>query len=287
MVFVIVALPVLRHARGADRHRCALVGGAFNGDTVVRAKVDAQTVIDILDADAGAVTRLILQEGRDLLRLHADAVVRDDEQNIIPVGLYGDFNVAGIDHQIQPVIDGIFNDGLQGDLVAVVIQAPRVHVKFIGELVFVAVLLDLEIALGVLDLLGDGDELVAAADADAEQPRQCMDHLDSIGVFAALTHPGDGIQRIVEKMRVDLRLQRLELCLAQDNFLLADGGHKLLDAAYHVAEGVREVLHLPRAAHGLKGEVVGVLLRAAATGGTADGTAPSPPPARPEKQAPP
>ena len=62
-------------------------------------------------------------------------------------------------------------------------------------------------------------------------------------------------------MRVDLRLQRLEFCLAQDNFLLADGGHKLLDAAYHVAEGVREVLHLPRAAHGLKGEVVGVLFK--------------------------
>ena len=88
-----------------------------------------------------------------------------------------------------------------------------------------------------------------------------MDHLDGIGVFAALTHPSDGIQRIVEKMRVDLRLQRLEFCLAQDNFLLADGGHKLLDAAYHVAEGVREVLHLPRAAHGLKGEVVGVLFK--------------------------
>ena len=169
--------------------------------------------------------------------------------------------MAGIDHQIQPVNNGVLDDGLQRDLVAQAVQAALVHRKVVGKLVFVAVFLNLQIRLGVLQLLFDRDQLMPAADADAEQPRQCMDHLDGIGVFAALTHPGDGIQRIVEKMRVDLRLQRLELGLAQDDFLLADGGHKLLDAAYHVAEGVREVLHLPRAAHGLKGEVVGVLLK--------------------------
>ena len=169
--------------------------------------------------------------------------------------------MAIVHHQIQPMDDGVFNDGLQGDLVAQTVYAVLIHRKMIGKLVFVAVFLDLQVGLGVLQLLFDRDQLMPAADADAEQPRQCMDHLDGIGVFAALTHPGDGIQRIVEKMRVDLRLQRLELCLAQDDFLLAHGGHQSLDTPDHVAEGIRKVLHLPRAAHRAKDKVVGILLK--------------------------
>jgi hypothetical protein len=43
-----------------------------------------------------------------------------------------------------------------------------------------------------------------------------MDHLHSVCIFAALAHPCDGIQRIVEKMRVDLCLQRLQLGLTQE-----------------------------------------------------------------------
>ena len=101
-------------------------------------------------------------------QLIADAVVRDDEQNIIPVGLYGDFNVAGIDHQIQPVNNGVLNDGLQGDLVAEVLRAAFIHCEMVGKLVFVAVFLNLQIRLGVLQLLFDRDQLMPAADADAE-----------------------------------------------------------------------------------------------------------------------
>ena len=88
-----------------------------------------------------------------------------------------------------------------------------------------------------------------------------MDHLHSVSIFAALAHPCDGIQRIVEEMRVDLCLQRLQLGLAQDDLLLAHGGHQPLDTSDHVAEGIRKILHLPRAAHRAKDKVVCVLLK--------------------------
>ena len=48
------------------------------------------------------------------------------------------------------MVDGVLYDGLEGYLVAVVAQAVRVHVEGVGELVLVAVHLDLQVALGVL-----------------------------------------------------------------------------------------------------------------------------------------
>ena len=100
------------------------------------------------------------------------------------------------------------------------------------------------------------------ADADAEQARQRVHHAHGVGVLALFAHPGDGIQRIVQEMGVDLGLQRLEFGLAQVNLLLAHRDHQLLDAQHHMAEGVRKLPHLPRAAHRVVGEVVGVGLKA-------------------------
>ena len=160
------------------------------------------------------------------------------------------------------MVDGVFDDGLEGDLVAVVIQARRVHLEPVGKLILVAILLDLQIALGVFDLLGDGDELVALADADAEEPGQGVDHLHRVGVAALFAHPGDGVQGIVEEMGVDLGLKGPELRFAEIYLLLPDGGHQLLDPQHHVAEGTGELLDLPGTPHGAVGEVVRVGFKA-------------------------
>ena len=169
--------------------------------------------------------------------------------------------MAGVDHQIQAVDNGVFDDGLQGDFVAQAVQTALVHREMVGELVLIAVFLDLQVGFGVLQFFFNRDQFVPTADADAEEPRQRVDHLDGVGIFATFAHPGDGIERIVEEMRVDLSLQRLEFGLAQHNFLLAHGGHQPLDTAHHMPEGIREVLHLPRAAHRLERKVVGILLK--------------------------
>ena len=76
-------------------------------------------------------------------------------------------------------------------------QAALVHRKVVGKLVFVAVFLNLQIRLGVLQFLFDWDQLMPAADADAEQLCQSIDHLHGILTPFFLAEPPDGIQRII------------------------------------------------------------------------------------------
>ena len=110
-------------------------------------------------------------------------------------------------HQtVDAVVDGVLDDGLEGDFVAQVLRAVLLNVKMIGKLLLVAHALDLQIALGVLHLAADGDQLVTLADADAEQPRQGVDHHHGLRVFSPLAHPGNGIQGIIQEVGVDLRL---------------------------------------------------------------------------------
>ena len=114
--------------------------------------------------------------------------------------------MALVHQTVDAVVDGVFDDGLEGDLIAQVLRAVLLNVKMIGKLLLVAHALDLQIALGVLHLAADGDQLVALADADAEQPRQGVDHHHGLRVLPLLTHPGNGIQGIIQEVGVDLRL---------------------------------------------------------------------------------
>ena len=110
-------------------------------------------------------------------------------------------------HQtVHAVVDGVLDDGLEGDFVAQVLRAVLLNVKMIGKLLLVAHALDLQIALGVLHLAADGDQLVPLADADTEQPRQGVDHHHGFRVLPLLAHPGNGIQGIIQEVGVDLRL---------------------------------------------------------------------------------
>ena len=102
---------------------------------------------------------------------------------------------------------------------------------------------------------------MTAADADAEQLRQGVDHLHRLGIAPLLTHPGDGVEGIIEEVGIDLGLEGLEFGLSEVDLLPADRVHQLLDFHHHVAEGFRELLHLQRAAHRGIGEAVGPLFK--------------------------
>ena len=98
-----------------------------------------------------------MQQCGYLLRCHADAVIADFQQHIAAVRADGDLNVAVLDHQVQTMNDGVFDDGLQGDLVAEVLRAAFIHCEMVGKLVFVAVFLNLQVGLGVLQLFLNRD----------------------------------------------------------------------------------------------------------------------------------
>lgn len=68
------------------------------------------------------------------------------------------------------MIDGIFNDRLKGDLIAIITKTAFIHLKFILKLILISKFLDLQIASGMFYLFFNGDQFMAAADADAEQP---------------------------------------------------------------------------------------------------------------------
>ena len=68
------------------------------------------------------------------------------------------------------MVDGIFNDRLKGDLIAIITKTAFIHLKFILKLILISKFLDLQIASGMFYLFFNGDQFMATADADAEQP---------------------------------------------------------------------------------------------------------------------
>ena len=114
----------------------------------------------------------------------------------------------------------------------------------------------------MLHLAADRDQLVSTTDADAEQPRQRVHHQHGLRVLPLLAHPRDGVKCVVEEMRIDLRLQSLQLRLAQVDLLAAHGRHQFLNPVHHVLERHRQVLHLAHARHRLIAEVVRIPFKA-------------------------
>ena len=70
------------------------------------------------------------------------------------------FDKAFIDHPVQAMINGIFNNRLKRNFIAVVMKAAFLYLKTILELVLVAELLNLEIALGMLHLFLHRNQLM-------------------------------------------------------------------------------------------------------------------------------
>ena len=128
---------------------------------------------------------------------------------------------------------------------AEIIQTAFFGIDRPGELVFIAVRLYFQIALGMLQFAADGNQLVAAADTDTEQAGKRIDHLDSLGILSLLAHPGDGVQRVIQKMRIDLCLQSTELRFPQIDFFLADRFHQLLNLEHEVTERTGKVTDFP------------------------------------------
>ena len=99
------------------------------------------------------------------------------------------------------------------------------HLKPVRKLVTVAVALNNQIAFGVLQLLFKGNQLLPLANANAKQPGQRAYH------FCRVAHPLNRIQRVVQKVGVNLRLQGFQLGFTQLGLLQPHLLHKLFNAA--------------------------------------------------------
>ena len=83
-----------------------------------------------------AVAGLAVQDGLHLFGGHAHAVVPHAEQDVPAVRADLHLDLAFVHHQVQAVVDRVFQDGLQRDLVAQAVQAGGVDRKGVGKAVF-------------------------------------------------------------------------------------------------------------------------------------------------------
>ena len=117
----------------------------------------------------------------------------------------------------QPVKNAVFHDGLQGHFGQKAVQQLVIAVLDLNiqkETILKTELLDKEVILDVGQLVPQGDNVFLAADAVAEKRRQRVGHpCNALAVLQdCLT--ADTFQRVVQKMRVDLVLQRVDFRLA-------------------------------------------------------------------------
>ena len=160
---------------------------------------------------------------------------------------------------IDGVVDGVFRHGLHDQLDGGFLQRLLVPGDGIFKFILEAHLLNGQVVAHLLQLLADGDFAAPAADGQPEQPGQRGDHQDRLPPAPALLHPDDGIQRVIKEMRVDLRLEGVELVQALGFLLLHNLIHQRADAPQHAVEGLGYGAHLTEA--GLRnalGQVAGL-----------------------------
>ena len=74
----------------------------------------------------------------------------------------------------------------------------------------------------MLQFVGQRDHAVTLAERNAEQARQRGHHPDGFILPSGFGHPDDGVQRIIQEMRVDLRLKHFQFAAPLLSFLLYD-----------------------------------------------------------------
>ena len=130
----------------------------------------------------------------------------------------------------------------------------RLHLNMILQNILVAHLLDLQIAAHMHLFLPQGNDIPPFAQRAAEEVGQAGHHLHRLIVFAGFHQPDDGIQCVIQKMRVDLGLQQRQLHGAQLILLLPDQLHLFAEVRRHLLNTVaqrlqRVVLRLHRLVH--------------------------------------
>ena len=183
----------------------------------------------------------------DLLLGHAAAIVRHRDTNIAVHLVHRQLDFSIIVFAFHAVIHGIFNNRLNGDFGAQIVEQRRINVRGKFKFVFEPDVLNGEIAYRVLDFFSQRNNVFSLTQRDTEKLRQQRYHFSSTFIFSALNHPNDGIQCVVQKMRRNLRLQQLALHVALFLFVCNYLMHQSLNALCHAVEVVCQRAQLTNA----------------------------------------
>lgn len=176
------------------------------------------------------------------LRRHARAIVAHEDADGLALLRGIDQNAAHAAAELDAVVERIFHQRLQGELRQHAAAQLRLDADLIAQNVPVARLLDLQIAAHMDFFFAQCDDVAPLTQGAAEEIGQARDHLDGLFVFSGLHEPDDGIERIVEKMGVDLALQQCQLHRAELVLLLPVKLHLLLQMLRHLLKAVAQRL---------------------------------------------
>ena len=195
---------------------------------------DLQPPVGIIYGDIGPLGRGISCAGNDLgelLRRDAHPVVRDQKDNVLILHPAGEDNGAGFAVFFQDAVkDGIFNDRLQGELGDLIFHQLVRDIRHKGDAVVIAHILQADIDGDMLFLLGDGADALFAAQGQLIKPGKILYGAAYLVCASLLGKPVDHIHGIIEKVGIDLCLQRIEFRDAQ----LLGGSCLILDQPAHL-----------------------------------------------------
>ena len=167
------------------------------------------------------------------LRLHPFTVIIYGEVNAAAAVHAGDLDEPLSVLIFDSMVYGIFHHRLKHQLDDLLLQDFFFHMDFKFHFILIPHLLYGQITPGIVNFPFYGHQFILVADALPKQPGQGRGHEHHLFCFPALRHPDNGIQGIVQKMRIDLGLQGLQLTQAFLFLLVSILFHKLPDTDNH------------------------------------------------------
>ena len=231
---------------------------------------DGYSSADVAQADAPAGLLAFQHpalKGGQLLLVHARTVVGHGYVEHVPPLPDPQEDASALLPAGKAVDKGVLHNGLEGERGDAHPKGVHLHLLFVGDAPVEAGLLDVDVILQGLKLLGQKYLLLLGPQVVAENAAQGQDHFVRIGGILQPGHAGDQVQGVEQEMGVDLalehfepgviqillQLQALELLAVEvglNAVFLLQGGDVIPGGVLHAVEGADELTHLVVAGNG-------------------------------------
>ena len=209
--------------------------------------MQAQNAVHVEHAQMLARPAGYAEAQRPILRLfHAASVILHEETQIARVRLRPDFDIAVV-HVANAVNHRVFHNRLKHQLGHHAAHQRVVHLDFAGEAILKANELNVYVSFQQLKLLPERHKLVAG-DARAQNLRQILRQRRHLRHAVRHAHPFHRIQRVIEEMRVELRLHHADARIVQLLLALHRAPEVQFTFRHHLVEADRQLPQLALAA---------------------------------------
>ena len=229
-----------------DLNQHSFIRTAFDDQTILISKAKFETAVHIHQTNTGTMLMrpfFSIEKLCGFFLRHSKSVIFYLQINVIffPVSAYMDFSFSI--HKFHSIIDSIFQKRLENQLHCTSVQNLRIYLEIYLKTVFITDFLDVHIVLRMLHFILNPDHCFSTAQADPEQAGKLRDHKHRIIITLSCDHPYNRIQRIIQEMRVDLRLKCIQFALSFFFLFHHNVIHQLADLCHCRAQGFPKMFH--------------------------------------------